>query len=127
MKDQKAVKTKHGTIAARNIRSLIYLGVNLIIVVCLIAQGVFHEKSVGVHLMLAGAITLITCVGIGLHYRMLSRTLIEPVRRLKEATEKYARSLGSGRPFTADVHTDDEVEELMHSTERSLAICSNNQ
>jgi len=117
MQTQKSVKTKRGTIAARNIRSLIYLGVNLIIVVCLIAQGVFHEKSVGVHLMLAGAITLITCIGIGLHYRMLSRTLIEPVRRLKEATEKYARELGKGKPFTADVHTDDEVEELMHSIE----------
>ena len=117
MQTQKNVKTKRGTIAERNIRSLIYLGVNLIIVVCLVAQGVFHETSVGVHLMLAGAITLITCVGIGLHYRMLNRTLISPIKRLRDATEKYARELGSGRPFTADVHIDDEVEELMHSIE----------
>ena len=117
MKDQKAVKTKHGTIAVRNIRSLIYLGVNLIIVVCLIAQGTFHEKSVGVHLMLAGAITLVTCIGIGLHYRMLNRTLISPIRRLKDAMDQYTRHLGSNEPFTADVHTDDEVEELMHSIE----------
>ena len=67
--------------------------------------------------MLAGAITLIMCIGIGVHYRAMNRTLIQPIRKLKEGTEKLTRHLGSDEPFTADVHTDDEIEELMHSIE----------
>ena len=117
MKTQKAFESAKGKIASRNIRILIYLGVNLIIVVCLIAQGVFHEASVRTHLLLAGAITLVICIGTGIHYRTLDRTLSDPIRRLKNATEKYARHIGSGERFFADIHTDDEIEELMHSIE----------
>ena len=116
MQAPKANRTKR-TIAGRNVRSLIYLGVNLIIVVCLIAQSIFHEATVWSHLTLAGVIALIMCIGIGLHYRSLNRTTIQPIIKLKQATERLAAHLASGEPFKADVHTDDEVEELMHSIE----------
>ena len=40
MKQYERIERKYGTLAARNIRSLVFLGIFLIVGVCLVAQGI---------------------------------------------------------------------------------------
>lgn len=117
MKQYERIERKYGTLAARNIRSLVFLGIFLIVGVCLVAQGIFHESSARVHLILAGTIALFVCVAVGFHYRILSRTLIRPLISLKKGTDSLVANLDSGESFRAYVHTGDELEALAHSIE----------
>ena len=117
MKVRKAIRTRSCTIVGKNIRSLIYLGLYLIVAAFLVARGIFHESSIWFHLSLAGVIVLVISIGILIHYRVLNRTLIEPLITLKEAADEMLDKLDSDEPFTADIHTGDEIEELAHSIE----------
>ena len=117
MKVRKVIRTRSCTIVGKNIRSLIYLGLYLIAAAALVARGIFHESSIWFHLSLAGVIMLVISIGILIHYRVLNRTLIEPLITLKEAADEMLDKLDSDEPFTADIHTGDEIEELARSIE----------
>ena len=49
MKYYKKIKTERGTIAGRNIRSLAFLGIFLIVGVCLIAGKILYERNIEVY------------------------------------------------------------------------------
>ena len=93
MKVRKAIRTRSCTIVGKNIRSLIYLGLYLIVAAFLVARGIFHESSIWFHLSLAGVIVLVISIGILIHYRVLNRTLIEPLITLKEAADEMLDKL----------------------------------
>ena len=68
-------------------------------------------------IMLAVTIILITSIGIGVHYRVLERTLIQPIVTLKTGTDELVGKLDSEEVFVSDIHTGDEIEALAHSVE----------
>ncbi len=93
------------------------MGIILIVVVCLVSQGIFHESSIWTHLTLAAAIALVVFAGIAVHCHALNRTLIEPISRLKKETDELVNRLDSQEVFLSSVHTGDEIEALAHSIE----------
>ena len=75
------------------------------------------EAQMNLYVMLALTIIVITSIGIGVHYRVLERTMIRPIQSLKQETDSLVSNLESDDEFVSDVHTGDELEALAHSVE----------
>ena len=75
------------------------------------------ESLMNMYIMLAITIVLITSVGMVLHYRVLDRTLIQPITTLKNGTDELVNKLDSEEVFVSDIQTGDEIEALAHSIE----------
>ena len=75
------------------------------------------ESLMNMYIMLAITIVLITSVGMILHYRVLDRTLIQPITTLKIGTDELVNKLDSEEVFVSNIQTGDEIEALAHSIE----------
>ena len=75
------------------------------------------EAQMNLYIMLALTIIVITSIGIIIHYRVLERNLIHPIRSLKRETDDLVSRLDSDEEYVSDVHTGDELEALAHSFE----------
>ena len=82
-----------------------------------ISVAAIWEAMMNMFIMLAVTIILITSIGIGVHYRVLERTLIQPIVTLKTGTDELVGKLDSEEVFVSDIHTGDEIEALAHSVE----------
>ena len=82
-----------------------------------ISVAAIWEAMMNMFIMLAVTIILITSIGIGVHYRVLERTLIQPIVTLKTGADELVGKLDSEEVFVSDIHTGDEIEALAHSVE----------
>ena len=82
-----------------------------------ISIAAIWESLMNLYIMLAVTIVVITCIGMIQHYRILRKTMIQPIQSLKWDTDQLVNNLDSGEPFVSDVHTGDELEALAHSIE----------
>ena len=82
-----------------------------------ISVAAIWEAMMNMFIMLAVTIILITSIGIGVHYRVLERTLIQPIVTLKTGADELVGKLDSEEAFVSDIHTGDEIEALAHSVE----------
>ena len=82
-----------------------------------ISVAAIWEAIMNMFIMLAVTIILITSIGIGVHYRVLERTLIQPIVTLKTGADELVGKLDSEEVFVSDIHTGDEIEALAHSVE----------
>ena len=82
-----------------------------------VSVAAIWESIMNLFVMLAITIVVITIVGIIARYRILERTLIEPIVTLKAGTDGLVKRLDSDEAFVSDIHTGDEIEALAHSIE----------
>ena len=82
-----------------------------------ISVAAIWEAMMNMFIMLAVTIILITSIGIGVHYRVLEKTLIQPIVTLKTGADELVGKLDSEEVFVSDIHTGDEIEALAHSVE----------
>ena len=82
-----------------------------------VSVAAIWEAIMNLFVMLAITIVVITSVGIAAHYRVLERTLIQPLTTLKTGADQLVNRLDSEEAFVSDIHTGDEIEALAHSIE----------
>ena len=82
-----------------------------------VSIGAIWRAIMNLFIMLAITITVITSIGIGIHYRVLEKTLIQPITTLKAGADGLVNRLDSSEVFVSDIHTGDEIEALAHSIE----------
>lgn len=75
------------------------------------------ESLMNMYIMLVITIVVIISIGIAIHYKVLDRTLIQPITTLKTATDELVEKLDSDEVFVSNIHTGDEIEALAHSIE----------
>ena len=63
------------------------------------------------------AVTLIMAFGMILYYRVISKGVIQPIVKLKKATQDIVGNLDEEKSFKVDIHTGDEIEALASSFE----------
>lgn len=80
-------------------------------------NGVF-SSILRMFLNLLVSMVIIFTVGIVIFYYAINRSIIRPVVRLKKAaTQELIQNLDSDQPFSVDIHTGDEIEDLADSIE----------
>ena len=82
-----------------------------------VSIGAIWRAIMNLFIMQAITITVITSIGIGIHYRVLEKTLIQPITTLKAGADGLVNRLDSSEVFVSDIHTGDEIEALAHSIE----------